>query len=287
MPRFAFLLSLAAFTICLWACGPNSDALNAELTLEEAAMPEAKYYSDDFLPVPDEVMDGLALGSVPEDKTLPFDEINRLTQPGYLDLENGYSLLEDGTAYVAVRTDFPGATGKMIYWWFCWHAMKDIRYKIWCPGAHYSIGVEDMDRLTNEHLSDKARFLKNPQYPVEDIGPGPMALSIRFVPPKRFGFNTATFRKNGIAAVICGVVGFRAGQMTIEHSYMCHVFRKKGDGLELRSRFWLGKVLNTPNLKKLIITEDLAMDMLLHCSQEYNHLAGFLPDIYNEFADQR
>jgi len=287
MPRSSFLLILAAFTICLWACGPNSDALNAELTLEEASMPEAKYYSDDFIPVPDEVMDGLALGSVPEDKTLPFDEINSMTQPGYLELENGYSLLEDGTAYVAVRTDFPGATGEMIYWWFRWHAMKDIRYKIWCPGAHYAISVEDMDQLTNERLSDKQSFLRNPQYPVEDIGPGPMTLSIRFVPPEQFGFKPATFRKNGVAAVICGVVGFRAGQMTIEHTNMCHVFRKKGDGLELRSRFWLGKRLNTPNLKKLIITEDLAMDMFLHCSQEFNHLAGFLPDIYNEFADKR
>lgn len=287
MPRFASFLGLVAITICVWACGQNNDSLNAELTLEEASMPEAKYYSTDFVPVPDEVMDGLALGSVPEDAALPFSEINRLSQPGYLELENGYSLLEDGTAYVAVRTDFPGASGEMIYWWFWWHAMKDIRYKIWCPGAHYAIGVEDMDQLTDERLSDNQRFLRNPQYPVEDIGPGPMSLSIRFVPPKTFGFKPATFRKNGVAAVICGVVGFKAGQITLEHTNMCHVFRKKGDGLELRSRFWLGKRLNTPNLKKLIITEDLAMDMLLHCSQEFNHLAEFLPDIYNEFADQR
>ncbi len=287
MLRFMPLLSRAMIAVCLFlgGCGQNYFGLTAELTPEEASMPEAEYYSTEFTAIPDEVMDGLALGSVSAKETLPFEEINRLIQPGYLPLENGYSLLDDGTAYVAVRTFFPEATKEMIHWWFWWHALKDIRYKIWCPESHYAIGAADMDQLTDERLSDEERYLNNPQYPVEDIGSGRMNLSMRFVPPETFGFEVSKFTERGIAAVICGIVGFKVGQATIEHTYMCHVFREKDNGLELRSRFWLGKKLNMPNIRKLVITEDLAMDMLLHCSQEFNHLAGFLPDIYNELAD--
>jgi hypothetical protein len=266
----------------LWACTPSDD-LSAELTAEEKLMPEAKYYSTDFIPVPDEVMDGVARGSVAPEKTLKFENIRQLAKPGYLETENGYAMFEDGSAFVAVRTDFPGATGDMIRWWFGWHPLKDVRYKIWCPGAHYAIEVRDAERLTDERLSYERRFLNNPHFPVEDIGQGAMNLRIRFVAPETFGFDIAELKKAGVEAVVCGVVGFRFGGVTIEHTYMCHLFRKKGDGLELRSRFWLGKKLDMPNIRKLVITEEMAMDMLLHCSQEYNHLAGFLPAIYREF----
>lgn len=285
MLRFRQLSSWITLVVCLsfWACGQNNPNLNSELTEEEKAMPEAAYYSTDFVPVPDEVMDAVASGPASTDKALALENIDQLTKTGYLEMENGYSLLEDGTAYVAVRTDLPGVNRDMIHWWFWWHALKDIRYKIWCPGAHYAIGVQDMDRYTDKSLTKEERYLNNPHYPVEDVGSGAMNLSIRFISPDKFGFDTTSFKKNGIEAVVCGVVGFRVGKSTIEHTYMCHIFRKKGDGLELRSRFWIGKKLNFPEIKKLIITEDLAMDMLMHCSQEYNHLAGFLPDIFHEF----
>ncbi len=285
----SFLSIIATLTICfsLLACGQNGDPnLSAELTPEEQSMPEAKYYSTDFAPVPDEVMEGLAWGPIPENKAVPFEKINELLKPGYLEMENGYSILKDGSAYVAVRTDLPGVTYEMMRWWFWWHALKDIRYKIWCPGDHYAIDVADKQRLADESLSYDERFLKNPHYPVEDVGPGPTNLSIRFVSPETFGFNVSDFSKNGIEGVTCAVVGFRNGQSTLEHTYMCHIFRKKGDGLELRSRFWLGKKLNMPNIRKMISTEDTAMDMAMHCTREFNHLAGILPAVYDEFADQ-
>lgn len=289
MSRSMQFSSWVALWICLFlaACGQNNRNLSAELTPEEKAMPEAKYYSTDFAPVPDEVMDGIAMGSLPEEKILPFKKINNMLKPGYLEVENGYSLLDDGTAFVAVRTDLPGVTEEMLRWWFWWNYLEDVRYKIWCPGAHYTVEVEDEQRLADESLSDEERFYKNPHYPVEDIGSGPINLSIRFVPPENFGIDVSRFSENGTVAAACSVVGFRLGQVSFEHTNMCHFIRKKGDALEVRSRFWLGKRLGFPNIKKLIITEDLAMDMLLHCSQEFTHLAGFLPEIYDEFANSQ
>jgi len=49
-------------------------------------------------------------------------------------------MLHDESGYVAVRTRFPGCTAEMIDWWFTWAKKEeDIRYKIWYPGAHYSM----------------------------------------------------------------------------------------------------------------------------------------------------
>lgn len=277
------LLSAVAFILMgLWSCVPAND-ISADLTEEELLMPEAKYYTTDFVPVPDELMDAIAMGSVDPEKAVPLEDVNELLKPGYLEMENGYALLEDNSAYVAVRTDFPGVTGDMIRWWFMWHPHKAVRYKIWCPGDHYTISVKYPERLANERLSFERRFLNNPHFPVEDVGQGVMNLRIWFIAPEKFGFDTTAFKKAGVEAVVCGIVGFTSGGVTIDHTYMCHIFRKKGDGLELRSRFWLGKKLVNPMIKKLFITEDLAMDMAFHCSKEYNHLAGFLPRIYKEF----
>jgi len=34
----------------------------------------------------------------------------------------------------------------------------------------------------------------------------------------------------------------------------------------------------------LVLGLDLARDLLLHCGQEMNHLAGFLPELHAEFG---
>ena len=123
----------------------------------------------------------------------------------------------------------------------------------------------------------------NPIYPIEDVGLGPMELSIRFVPPETFGFDPSVFEENGVIGVTCSIVGVRFFGVTINHTRMCHSFRKTDNGLELRSRFWMGTKL-TPALRKAIIKEKTAMGMMTHCSKEFNHLASILPDVYTEFS---
>jgi hypothetical protein len=283
LPKFMFA---AAAAVTFWiAAGPHPvNALTAELTYQEKLMPEAAYYSTVFAPMPDDVADAVANGPIAPADALLFEDIEKLSEPGYQKTENGYCILPDKTAYVAVKTDFPGTKKEMVTWWFWWHALKDIRYKIWCPGAHYAIGAKNTAQLVDPALSPEERFQNNPQYPIEDVGTGVMPLSIRFVPPEEFGFDTSKFKEQGVEAVICGVVGYRIFGMTIEHSYLCHMFRKKGDGLELRSRFFLGKKLCGPLVRQMVITEDTALDMMLHCSEEFTHLAGLLPSIYGRFG---
>lgn len=55
------------------------------------------------------------------------------------------------------------------------------------------------------------------------------------------------------------------------------------NGLFMISRFWLGKTMKNPLLRKLIITEDMARSMAEHCCVEYRNLQAILPVLYAEY----
>lgn len=44
--------------------------------------------------------------------------------------------MDDGSIYVAVNTKMPDVTGEMLDFWFAWHSVKSIRYKLWHPLDH-------------------------------------------------------------------------------------------------------------------------------------------------------
>ncbi|ARL05075.1 hypothetical protein BOC41_22740 [Burkholderia pseudomallei] len=63
----------------------------------------------------------------------------------------------------------------------------------------------------------------------------------------------------------------------------------------MRSGFWLGDIrhdipmldklltrpLNTALMRRMIVQDQLAIDLLIHCGEEMAHLARFLPRLYN------
>lgn len=282
--HLGIMLIFMAGCVVLTACDETNIRAMAEPTEEEWLMPESSYYTTELTAIPQAAIDAVAHGPIPADQALAPDDVNLLVKPDYPLAANGYIVYDDNTAYVAVRSYFPKANKGMITWWYWWHALKDLRYKIWYPGYHYAVGFENIDQMLDPALSYEERIWNNPQYPLEDVGTGiKMPLVIRFVPPETFGFDTSKFEENGVAAVICGVVGMKVGDQVINHTSMCHLFRTSGDGLELRSRFWLGSELGSRVLRRMFINEDMATSMLLHCSGEYTHLASFLPEIYEEF----
>ena len=114
--------------------------------------------------------------------------------------------------------------------------LKNIRYKIWYPGEHYAISAKDLDRYADPTLSLEEKMMDNPHYPIEDVGLGTLELSILFVPPETFGFDTSVFEENGVEGAICGIVGLRVFGITIEHTYMCHLFRKTDENHALLLR---------------------------------------------------
>jgi len=65
----------------------------------------------------------------------------------------------------------------------------------------------------------------------------------------------------------------------------------------MRSRFWLGspslkslppenfvnKTMGAKFIAKHAASLEMGRDMVVHCAMEMNHLASFLPDLYNDY----
>jgi len=276
----------------------NMSTKRPRLTAEEETRPYAHFYYQEMAPVSEDVLRDIESGPIDPRDALPIADVNHLLNPGYLARETGYCFLPDGSGYTAVLTRMPGVTGKMLEWWFCWHPLEDLRYKIWYPGAHTGISVRDPKRAADTTLPFGARLWDNPHYPVEDIGIGSDRLSIDFMDPRDFGFDISRFEAGRVAAVICSRVGsVRRG---VEHTRMCHFVRETEEGVEMRSRFWIGaaiglnllpkdspfnRLLNTSFVRRIAIPGDAPRQMAHHCAQEYSNLARILPELYREYGD--
>ncbi len=179
----------------------------------------------------------------------------------------------------------PKVSVEMLYWWFRWHAEDPVRYQIWYPGMHFHV------------QSDETGFT---HYVVEDVGTGKQKLVIRFMTPAEFGFSEEKLRKIDFSrnAIICARVGTLIPKHVVWHTWMCHFARTADEGVELRSRFWIGwdmsvsgplALILTPlvrRLRKRIIPKDIGKHMFHHCAQEYHHLAEILPEVFEEFGDE-
>ncbi len=219
-------------------------------------------------------------------------DINQLLKPGYLNTENGFCRLEDGTIYVAVLTKMPGVTLEMIDWWFWWHAAEAQRYQIWYPDMHYDISSYFRGFYTDTTLTYSERLHQSTHLVNEDIGSGAEDILIDFMSPKDFGFETNILDPKK-ETMICARVG--SPDMGSWGSEMVHFVRTTEDGVEMRSRFWIGNkiykinkaeevdlhpILNMTFVKKRLIPDEVGVNMFHHCAQEFHNLAEVLPEIY-------
>jgi hypothetical protein len=206
-----------------------------------------------------------------------FDDKNDILKSIDLQNEVGYSQFSDSSYLVSMTCPMPNITPQMIKWWFWWHPQKDERYQVWFPNEHYSISYAKKDK---EYFNQKSlpEFKNNTQYPVERIGKIKMPLAIDFVEPEDFGFSKELMQKNNIPLIVCGHVGAMKG--LVYHTEMAHIFKQTDNGLLLISRFWVGKRLKNPLLRKIILTDETAKGMAEHCCVEYRNLAQILPELF-------
>jgi hypothetical protein len=87
----------------------------------------------------------------------------------------------------------------------------------------------------------------------------------------------------------------------METGWLVHHVRPVLGGSEMRSRFWLaganirprgmpgtvGALLGRVAAKFAPLTDNMAMELLVHCAQEMNHLAEFLPALYEHFGPSK
>lgn len=227
--------------------------------------------------IPPEIAEALCKNEITK---TPFECKNDILSDDGLQREVGYTKMNDGTYLVSMVCPMPDITAEMIEWWFWWHAQDSLRYKVWYPGEHAGVRYHKKDKAYFQQPTVPA-FVPNTHYPVERIGGMKMPLRIDFVTPEEFGFSPKAMENNNIPKIVCGHVG--AFNNLVKHTEMAHIFIQTEKGLFMVSRFWLGKTMKNPLLRKLIITEDMARGMAEHCCVEYRNLCEILPVLYEKF----
>ena len=255
--------------------------------------PYAKYWNPDMGPMQDQVQRALMHGIEASELGFPVTEADQLLEHGYLPLENGFTRLANGQVFVAVLTKMPRVTSEMIDWWFGWHYMESQRYKLWHPRAHL---LNSAKRMIGDDpgLSDREKYLHNPNYVTEYVGGDVLDISIAFSEASDF-LDASRFEATGIGTAICGVVSLQ--NWPLAFGLIIHLIRETDNGCEMRSRFWLGKielkgvpaagvlskVAGSRFVAKRAVPIEQGRNMVVHCAAEMNHLGSFLPDLYADY----
>ena len=254
-----------------------------ELTAAERALPYAKFYDLPITPIPEEKLAVLAAGPIDPSLALKIEDRNDLFKPGYLPCEIGYCVMPNGTGFLANRTEMPGVTPEMFEWWFAWHSLEDLRYRIWDPEDHYYARQQMREKTLDQSLPMRERTWGTVHHVLEDIGPGPDELVLEFRYPHELGYEEEKVGTDACAALICANGhGPVPGQGVA--AIMTHFVREIPGGIELRSRFWIGYGLVDGRLVKLVpdgvsVPEEVPMGLFAHNLKEFGHLAAILPQV--------
>jgi hypothetical protein len=260
-----------------------------KLTAEEERKPYAKYFHKDLAEIPAEDLEKVNAGPVDPSLATTVWDRNDLMKPGYLDVETGYTVMPDGSGFAATLVRMPGVTPEMLDWWFNWHPLEGLRYAMWCPVAHADISAKDPARhLDSSGIPLKERNYGTTHYPVEGFNlAGAQKIAIEFFSPQDYGLNMGLFKEPGISRAYCANVTLDL--LNIRFNTFFHAVREVNGGVEYRSRYWIGYTMKDgepvrAKIPPLFKTVDLARNNCLHSLTEYNNLASFLPQLYEEMG---
>jgi len=249
---------------------------------EDFDAPHAKFFDENMANLPAHVLEALEKSPFESGKLPPFDEAVNPANKGYEDIETGFCVQKNGEIRVAILTEMPRVSPEMWDWWFGWHGSRDNRYKLWHPKAHLAARWADG--------KDDENYIGRTSVIVEYIGKSLEHASISFVAPTEIGINLPNDD-----VFICARVGY--SKYPLDFGWLLHQVRATEKGAEMRSRFWFGgehikvrgngAISNAASklLQKVVpAQQQRAKDLLIHCAEEMNHLARFLPKIYKEFV---
>jgi phloretin hydrolase len=272
-----------------------TDIVKTVLTDKEKTKPYSKYfYYKAAVPDPNK----LATMVKPMDpsKALPITRLNDMLNPGYFEVETGWCVMPDGSGYIANYTQMPGVTADMFKWWFVWHSLEDLRYKIWWPDGHFSVSLSDEDRVkvldSQRSLDEKLQGITH--FVTENVG-GPCSekIAISWISPETAGFNIELFKQPNVAAAVIanGISLLLDPQPDVPNfespAFMIHFVRDINGGIELRTRFWMGfHIINKKPIlllpKGVQLPAQVLSGLATHNIFEFTNLASFLASIYRE-----
>lgn len=265
-----------------------------DLTEEEKKKPYAKYYYRK--PNPPDPEQILAMEEQCDvSKILWPENISDLLNPGYLPIETGWCQMPNGGGFIANLTKMPGVTAEMIYWWFTYFTMNDLRYKIWyrpCHLGHYISPTRRKICLDPKSRIPEDTFWGATHYAVEDIGGGPELIAIHFKSPEDMGFDMSRFKQPYVSALVAGY----GDQLVLLDknaprgcAFMCHIVRDVPGGVEWRTRFWMGYRLQNKKADFCVppgekVPAEAIKGLAIHNVYEYANYKVLLPEIYKEYA---
>ena len=253
------------------------------VTEAEKQSPLFKYFEKDYsIPMSELIV--MADKPLEEKDALRVQDINSLFKQGYLPGETGYCLFSDGTGTIANLTVMPKVTVEMIDWWFAWHGLEPLRYKIWDKNNHIHCLTRNPDIALNKNLSLRERLWNTTHDICETHIPGeePGRVAIHFREPKDIGFDQEELKRFE-GTIVCS--GDEMAPVI-----MAHFVRPKDTGVEVRSRFWYGYSVRDgkpiPNCPPgFSVTTERLKNSLIHLINEFHNLSLILPEVYGEYND--
>ena len=214
-----------------------------------------------------------------------FSECAPLISRKPLALETGVERLSSGGMHVAIRMILEGCTARMLEWWFGCEC-DSYMYKMWHPGAHkYSAWGE------YEPYHKKGNVIGSTHIIKEAVGAGGPVMNGRLKymnPADVFGADKlAEAKARGDADVaLYGWGAFGDNPALNEKGWpneaqYIGVGRDTPYGLVLRNHYWMGDTLGAPpEILKQQITEEAALNLMLHDSNEFHILGKVIPQYY-------
>ncbi len=276
-----------------WYASTKKKAERPPLTPEEQARPFAKYYRDPVPPDPEHYakMDNPCDPS----KAIFPEQMNDLLDPGYLDVEIGWCNLSNGAGFIANCYQHKGMTAEMVDWWFAWHTLEDLRYRIWYPPQHGGIMIspEARKRMLDPSIPIREKNWGVTHHVTENCDCGMENIDITFLSPKDFGFDMSRW-KQPFVSTFAGGFGWactvnKTDESITAPALMCHIFRDIPGGIEHRTRFWLGYRMSNgkPELSLppgVAVPAVAIQGLARHNVKEFKNFGAFLPEIYSELG---
>ncbi len=252
--------------------------------------PDLSDFQVPMQPIPERVEAAIARG-VEAGRDMPLESAgDMLTVPEGAKIDNVHRN-SDGLLVVCCHTDMPNVLPNMWTWWFGWHMPSSARYRLWHPKDHVRSQINFDQAAADRHRS---KYIGQASMVDEYIGGKMQKLTIAFQPPADFGLDQDEVDRQGVA--ICARTELRTPPMAAGR--LIHLVRRTNAGSEMLSRFWLGNVnvevpfvgtildpiLNTRSMRHVLATDQMGLALLRHCSEEMNHLARILPDLFGRFG---
>ena len=258
-----------------------------ELTAQEEKSSLYKYFERDIA-IPMEKLEEIVSDcEIPQEEAMRPEQMNDLFRDGYLPGEFGYCQFKEGGAMLANYKKMPAVTIEMFDWWFCWHVLEPMRYKIWDKNNHIYCLTRNPEKICDESIPIHERYWDTDCEIEETHIPGekPGHVIIPFRNPADIGFDAEKL-KNFKGTIVCS--GNEKTPVT-----MAHFARPCEDGgIELRSRFWYGFHVTDRKTERMqlppgvVFTEERLKHSLIHNINEFSNLEKILPELYQEYKDK-